>query len=64
MLVVGAVIAITFRYRNLDWVYPLVFVWAFIGSGIKDLHSSAVVAYTAFWLAIINFLAVVIQRKK
>ncbi|MED1204645.1 TspO/MBR family protein [Heyndrickxia acidicola] len=64
MLLVGAVIAIQFRYRNQDWVYPLVFVWAYIGIFVKDLHSSAIVAYTAMVLAVIIFLAAVIGRKK
>ncbi|KUP09116.1 membrane protein [Bacillus coahuilensis p1.1.43] len=51
LLVVGTLFALFFTKKENDFVYPLVFVWAFIGIGVKNQEVEPVVAYTSFILA-------------
>ncbi|MGM9923560.1 MAG: tryptophan-rich sensory protein [Bacillus sp. (in: firmicutes)] len=63
-LLAAAAISLMFRYKQLDWLYPLVTVWAFYGIGMKNLDGHAAVAYTAFGLAVIIFIANIVMRRK
>jgi translocator protein len=36
MLIAATLLAVIFMKKEDDWVYPLVFVWAFIGIGVKN----------------------------
>ena len=63
MLIIGAGLAITFKIEESDYLYPLVFVWAFIAIGIKNQEGSDWIAYTAFGLAAIIFIVACIPIK-
>ena len=63
MLIIGAGLAITFKIEESDYLYPLVFVWAFIAIGIKNQGASDWVAYTAYGLAAIIFIVACIPIK-
>jgi translocator protein len=56
MLGIAAVLAITFLRKNKDLIYPLVFVWAFIGVGVKNAADHPSVSYAAYALALVVFL--------
>lgn len=49
MLVFTSILAITFRLKKRDPLFSLVFVWAFIGIGTRNLASFPLVAYAAFF---------------
>ncbi|SDO34012.1 TspO/MBR family protein [Halobacillus sp. SY10] len=52
LMIVGTLLAIYFMKSQDDWVYPLVFVWAFIGIGVKNQGSDVpLVVNSAFILA-------------
>ncbi|MBT2642831.1 tryptophan-rich sensory protein [Bacillus sp. ISL-41] len=51
MLVVATLLAIYFHHKNEDRIYPLVFVWAFIGIGVKNAASHQAVSITSYVLA-------------
>ncbi|MBN8210674.1 tryptophan-rich sensory protein [Bacillus sp. NTK071] len=52
LLLVATVLALTFLKNENDWVYPLVFVWAFIGIGIKNQNADVpLVVYSSYTLA-------------
>lgn len=63
MLFAASMLAIVFCFVKRDSVYPLVFVWAFIGIGVNNLASYSVVAYTAFVLATIIFIFSIFRKK-
>lgn len=52
-LIVATVLAFWFRIRQHDMLYPLVFVWAFVGIGVKNMTEHSTYAYTAYALAFI-----------
>lgn len=60
MLVIGAILAIVFRLKERDFLYPLVFVWAYIAIGVKNYGETDLAAYTAFILAGILLVAAII----
>lgn len=64
MLIVATILAIVFRIKENDIVYPLVFVWAFIGIGVQNLSNAPLVAYSAFFLATIVFVIAIFGKRK
>jgi benzodiazapine receptor len=52
LLFVASGIAVQFLQSQHDHLYPLVFTWAFIGIGIKNIEIEPFVSYIAFGLAI------------
>ncbi|MED0685363.1 TspO/MBR family protein [Anoxybacillus ayderensis] len=58
MLLVATALALLFMLRQRDYVYPLVFVWAFVGIGMKNQGTASLVAYAAFLLAGIILISV------
>ena len=52
-LIVATLLTFWFRTRQHDLLYPLVFVWAFIGIGVKNMAEHSAYAYTAYALAVI-----------
>jgi translocator protein len=62
-LLVAAVLAVIVRVSQKDWLYPLVFVWAFVGIGMKNLEEHGAYAYTAYTLAIVILLITLFYRK-
>ena len=64
MLVVGTGLAIIFKWKEADYLYPLVFVWAYIAIGVKNQDNLEWLAYTAYGLALIIFIVTCIPVKK
>nr|WP_025950215.1 TspO/MBR family protein [Geobacillus thermocatenulatus] len=58
MLLVATDLALLFMLRQRDYVYPLVFVWAFVGIGVKNQGTASLVAYAAFLLAGVILISV------
>lgn len=53
MLIAATLLAVIFMKKEDDWVYPLVFVWAFIGIGVKNqLNNVPMVVNSAFVLSV------------
>ena len=64
VLILGAALALLFRYVNRDWFYPLVFIWAFTGIGYRNWEEHAFVSYAAFALSAVILAAIPLLRKK
>lgn len=58
MLCVATALALIFSKRQRDVVYPLVFVWAFVGIGVKNQGIEQGLANTAFILAAVILIGV------
>ncbi|MGD7046038.1 tryptophan-rich sensory protein [Jeotgalibacillus proteolyticus] len=63
-LVVGTFLALWFRYTQRDWVYPLVFIWAYIGIAVKNQGTEPTVVFAAIALAVVIVIGTVFLRKK
>lgn len=64
MIFIATLLAALFRLKEKDIAYPLVFVWAFIGIGLRNLPDYSFIAYAAFFFAAVVFLIVLFGRKK
>ncbi|KHE71534.1 TspO/MBR family protein [Halobacillus sp. BBL2006] len=65
LLIVATLLAIFFMYSENDWVYPLVFVWAFIGIGVKNQDAYVpLVVYSSYILAVVLLFFTVIYAFK
>ncbi|WP_082235388.1 TspO/MBR family protein [Halobacillus massiliensis] len=61
LLLIATGLALYFMVSEQDWVYPLVFVWAFIGIGVKNQNGDVpLVVYSSYILAVIILLAVIV----
>ncbi|MGR9047484.1 TspO/MBR family protein [Halobacillus faecis] len=61
LMIVGTLLAVFFMKSQDDWVYPLVFVWAFIGIGVKNQGNDVpLVVNSAFILAGLLFVLTLI----
>lgn len=58
MLVIATLLAFYFTNKNNDRFYPLVFVWAFIGIGVKNAASYPSVSTTSYMLAAIILIGI------
>jgi translocator protein len=59
----AAFFAIFFALKNKDVIYLMVFTWAFIGIGVKNAASNPAVSYTAYALASVISIVVLIILK-
>ncbi|WP_226584195.1 TspO/MBR family protein [Halobacillus litoralis] len=58
LLAVATLLALYFLKKEDDWVYPLVFVWAFIGIAVKNQDAGVpLVVYSAYIFAAILLIA-------
>jgi FtsH-binding integral membrane protein len=64
MLIIATLLAIWFNLANRDCVYPLVFVWAFIGIGVKNMEAYSNVSYVAYSLAAVIFVMTLLFKGK
>ncbi|GGM41231.1 hypothetical protein GCM10011351_29270 [Paraliobacillus quinghaiensis] len=64
MLFVATVLAAIFRLKERDVAYPLVFVWAFIGIGVRNLSDYPTVSYAAYFCAAVVFIVALFGLKK
>ncbi|MBT2680480.1 tryptophan-rich sensory protein [Bacillus sp. ISL-35] len=58
MLVIATLLAIYFQYKNEDRIYPLVFIWAFIGIGVKNAADHPVISTTSYVLSAIILMTI------
>ncbi|MGW6663797.1 TspO/MBR family protein [Peribacillus sp. NPDC055009] len=56
LLIAATILAFVFAGKNRDWCYPLVFVWAFIGIGIRNSSAYPVITDISYILAVITFI--------
>jgi translocator protein len=56
LLIAATTLAFVFAGKNRDWCYPLVFVWAFIGIGIRNSDAYPVITDISYILAVITFI--------
>ena len=61
MLVVATSLAIYFLFKNEDHIYPLVFVWAFIGIGVKNAASHPTISTTSYVLSAVILIMVLVS---
>ncbi|MCD8500970.1 MAG: tryptophan-rich sensory protein [Bacillaceae bacterium] len=54
MIIIATILAAIFLIKEKDVAYTLVFVWAFIGIGVRNFTGYPVVAYTAFSLRLVR----------
>ncbi|GEM01502.1 hypothetical protein SAMN05421839_11262 [Halolactibacillus halophilus] len=64
LLVIAFMLATWFRYSQSDIVYPLVFIWALIGVGIKNQGVSELVSMTSFIVSGLLVIVILFVRKK
>lgn len=64
MLIIGTVLAFLFRIKEGDFLYPLVFVWAYIAIGVKNIGDADMAAITAFIAAVIILIVDFIPWRK
>ncbi|WP_456272116.1 TspO/MBR family protein [Bacillus sp. AK031] len=57
-------LAVTFRFKQHDWVFPLVFVWAVIGIGVNNQEQHPILSTLSYSVALLIFLAVLFLRHK
>ncbi|WP_374055606.1 TspO/MBR family protein [Rossellomorea sp. FM04394] len=62
-LFVATVLAFWFRIGQHDMLYPLVFVWAFIGIGVKNMAEHSTYSYTAYALAFIILIFDLVYKR-
>ncbi len=60
MLVIAALLAIYFHQKNEDRIYPLVFVWAFVGIGVKNAATHPTVSTTSYILSAIILITIIV----
>lgn len=56
LLIAATILAFVFAGKNRDWCYPLVFVWAFIGIGIRNGAPYQVITDISYILAALIFI--------
>ncbi|MEH7883940.1 tryptophan-rich sensory protein [Bacillus sp. JJ1609] len=62
MLIVAAILATAFLRKNEDPIYPLVFIWALVGIGVKNAESHHSVSYFAYSLAAVILIVIMINK--
>jgi translocator protein len=62
-LFVATVLAFWSRFGQHDMLYPLVFVWAFVGIGVKNMTEHSTYSYTAYALAIIILIFDLVYKR-
>ncbi|MCA1012011.1 TspO/MBR family protein [Halobacillus halophilus] len=60
LLIIATLLAFYILITKYDWVYPLVFVWAFVGIGVQNQDADVpLVVYSSYILAVIILLVTV-----
>jgi translocator protein len=62
MLLVAAILAVAFFRKNEDPIYPLVFIWAFIGIGVKNAAGHPAVSYVSYSLAAVILIIIMLNK--
>ncbi|MBK5482326.1 hypothetical protein JFV29_10460 [Peribacillus sp. TH16] len=53
MMIAATILAFVFAVKNRDWCYPLVFVWAFIGIGVRNSTLYPTITTLSYILAVL-----------
>ncbi|MEW9502243.1 TspO/MBR family protein [Jeotgalibacillus marinus] len=64
LLLIATALALHIRFHERDWIYPLVFIWAFIGIAAKNEGGESIVVSTAYVLSAIIAIGIITLRKK
>lgn len=65
LLIIATILALTFLKKEQDWIYPLVFVWAFIGIGVKNQNGDVpLVVYSSYFLAALLLIVTLVYAFK
>jgi translocator protein len=65
LLIIATILALTFLKKEQNWIYPLVFVWAFIGIGVKNQNGDVpLVVYSSYFLAALLFMVTLVYAFK
>ncbi|RSD28451.1 TspO/MBR family protein [Mesobacillus subterraneus] len=64
MLSIATLLAIYFTNKNEDRIYPLVFIWAFIGIGIKNAASHPTVSTASYVLSALILIMMVFLKQR
>lgn len=59
LLILALSLAVYFRIKQQDWVYPLVFIWAIIGIGINNQGEHPILSALSFSVAGVILLTVI-----
>ncbi|MGD6801081.1 tryptophan-rich sensory protein [Rossellomorea aquimaris] len=62
LLAFSVALAVYFRIKKRDWIYPLVFVWATIGIGVNNQSEHPTLSSLSYAVAVLIFLAVIFFR--
>ncbi|MGD6966049.1 tryptophan-rich sensory protein [Rossellomorea vietnamensis] len=62
LLAFSLALAVYFRIKKRDWIYPLVFVWATIGIGVNNQSEHPILSSLSYAVAVLIFLAVMFFR--
>lgn len=64
MLIIATLLAFTFTIKNDDLAYPLVFVWAFVGIGVRHMGTIDLISNISFSLAAMLLLFIIWRASK
>ncbi|MFK3961571.1 TspO/MBR family protein [Guptibacillus hwajinpoensis] len=65
LLIIATILALYFLKSEQDWIYPLVFVWAFIGIGVKNQNGDVpLVVYSSYVLAALILIVTLLYAFK
>ncbi|MFB4160500.1 tryptophan-rich sensory protein [Geomicrobium sp. JSM 1781026] len=64
VLIIGVVLAVTFMNRCKDAIYPLVFIWAYIGIGIERAEGFEIISMTCWILVVVMSIMTLIHLIK
>ncbi|MDO6657106.1 TspO/MBR family protein [Anaerobacillus sp. 1_MG-2023] len=65
LLIIATILALYFLKSEQDWIYPLVFVWAFIGIGVKNQNGDVpLVVYSSYVLAALILIVTLLYTFK
>ncbi|MGM0847212.1 MAG: TspO/MBR family protein [Bacillota bacterium] len=63
LLAFSLALAVYFRIKKRDWIYPLVFVWALVGIGVNNQDQHPILSALSYAVAVLTFLAIFFFRK-
>jgi hypothetical protein len=64
MLLIGTLLAMYFSLKNNDILYPLVFVWAYFGIGIRHIGTLDILSNISFSLAALLLIFIIWRSSK
>lgn len=62
VLMIGGFFAIVFTKSQMDFIYPLVFIWAYIGIAVKNLNQSTIFVTCCLAILLISWMMDQVKR--